>query len=90
MPGRVISNSFVAEMQNGGRRPFVCPYHCITTCDLATSPYCIARALFHAQRGELRDGFAFAGQNAYRAENIVTVKELMHALSTEYERAAAG
>lgn len=85
LPGRVIRNGFVDEVANGGRRPFVCPYHCITTCDLAKSPYCIARALVNAQRGDLGDGFAFAGQNAYRAKEIVSVKELMHSLVAEYE-----
>lgn len=84
LPGRVIRNGFIDEMRNGGRRPFVCPYHCIITCDLAKSPYCIARALANAQRGDLENGFTFAGQNAYRAEEIVTVKELMQSLVAEY------
>lgn len=85
LPGRVIENSFVAEMKNGGKRPFACPYHCIVTCNVAKSPYCIAHALLSAQRGDLVNGFAFAGQNAYRAREIVSVKELMAALATEYE-----
>ena len=85
LPGRVIRNEFVDEVANGGRRPFVCPYHCIITCDLAKSPYCIARALVNAQRGDLGDGFAFAGQNAYRAKEIVSVKELIRSLVAEYE-----
>ena len=87
LPGRVIRNTFIDEVADGGRKPFVCPYHCITTCDLAKSPYCIASALVNAQKGDLRHGFAFAGQNAYRAKEIVTVKKLMTSLVTEYENA---
>ena len=88
LPGRVIRNDFIDQVTKGGRKPFTCPYHCIITCDFERSPYCIARALVNAQKGDLLDGFAFAGQNAYRAKEIVTVKSLMHSLVTEYEGAA--
>ena len=87
MPGRVIRNPFIEAMTRGEKEPFLCPYHCIVTCDYLNSPYCIALALIQAQRGNLRHGFPFAGANAYRTEKIVSVKELMDSLVAEYEEA---
>ncbi|KAF0145422.1 MAG: 2-nitropropane dioxygenase-like enzyme [Nitrospirae bacterium] len=87
MPGRAIRNKFIDDVNKGERKPFKCPYHCIITCDFKNSPYCIALALKSAQKGNLNNGFAFAGENAYRAEKIVSVKELIKTLLKEYEEA---
>ena len=85
MPGRAIINKFINDVNEGKRKPYKCPYHCIITCKYESSPYCIALALINAERGKLQNGFAFAGENAYRAENIVTVKELTDTLIEEYD-----
>ena len=85
LPGRVIRNQFIKDVEMGKRKPFKCPYHCIRTCDYLRSPFCIALALINAQRGRLKSGFAFAGTNAYRATKIVSVKELMDEIWNEYE-----
>jgi nitronate monooxygenase len=84
MPGRAIRNAFLEEVSQGKRKPFKCPYHCIVTCDYKTSPYCIASALINAKKGNLSHGFAFAGENAYRAKGIISVKELIETLTEEY------
>jgi len=89
MPGRAIRNQFIDDVNNAKKAPFQCPYHCIITCDYTNSPYCIAMALINAQRGDLKRGFAFAGENAYRATEIVSVKELIGTLLEEYAAAAA-
>jgi nitronate monooxygenase len=89
MPGRAIRNQFLDAVGAGQRMPFTCPYHCIVTCDYLNSPYCIALALINAQRGRMGHGFAFAGDNAHRATEIVSVKDLVAALLDEY-RAAQG
>lgn len=89
MPGRAIKNQFIVDISQGKKKPFKCPYHCIITCDVVNSPYCIALVLDNAKKGLLNDGFAFAGANAYRAEKIIPVKELMHILSDEYRQAAS-
>ena len=89
MPGRAIRNQFIDDVNNDKKIPFQCPYHCIITCDYTNSPYCIALALINAQRGDLKHGFAFAGENAYRATQIVSVKELVGTLLEEYAEAAA-
>ncbi|MBU0508964.1 nitronate monooxygenase [bacterium] len=89
MPGRVIRNAFIEALNRGEKEPYRCPYHCIITCDYQNSPYCIALALINAQKGYLTRGFPFAGANAYRTTEIVSVKELMDSLVEEYNRAAA-
>jgi len=90
LPGRAIKNSFIDKVRNGGKHPFKCPFHCIRTCDYTNSPYCIALALMNAQKGNLVDGFAFAGTNAYRAKKIIPIKELFKSLLDEYSKASAG
>jgi NAD(P)H-dependent flavin oxidoreductase YrpB (nitropropane dioxygenase family) len=88
MPGRAIKSKFLEEVLAGARKPFKCPWKCLKTCKLEESPYCIALALTNAKRGNLRNGFAFAGANAYRVDRIVSVKELVKTLLMEYELAA--
>ena len=88
MPGRAIRNVFLDSVDRGERVPYQCPYHCIITCDVNNSPYCIALALMNAKNGNFRYGFAFAGANAYRVTKTVSVKELMESLIEEYNSAA--
>ncbi len=89
MPGRAIKNDFLAEAKSGNKVPKVCPWHCIVTCKQQKSPYCIARALLNAKNGRLNEGFAFAGANAYRVNEIVPVETLMQTLESEYTAAVA-
>lgn len=90
LPGRALRNKFIEDVENGGKKPFVCPYHCIKTCDYTKSPYCIALALINSRRGAVSKGLAFAGRNVHRVDSIVSVKELMNTLAAEYEAALAG
>jgi NAD(P)H-dependent flavin oxidoreductase YrpB (nitropropane dioxygenase family) len=92
LPGRAIRNGFLNEVAAGKRTPFKCPYHCLVSCDYQKSPYCIALALMNAVRDRMKLGFAFAGSNAYRAERISTVKEVVRSLLDGYAQAfsAAG
>ncbi len=87
MPGRAIRNQFLDDVSNGIKKPYKCPYHCLITCDYKNSPYCIALALMNAKKGKLKNGFAFAGANAFREKEIVSVKERMDALQEEFEAA---
>lgn len=90
MPGRAIRNQYIDDVVSGMKKPYKCPYHCISTCDYTNSPYCIAQALMSAKRGHFQSGFAFAGANAHRVTEIVSVKRLMSELVAEYEAAAVG
>jgi nitronate monooxygenase len=84
LPGRAINNEFLEAVKRGEKIPFTCPYHCIRTCDHRKSPYCIALALIQAKKGNLKRGFVFSGQNAYRVDRIISVKELIGSLVQEY------
>ena len=43
----------------------------------------------NARKGKFKYGFAFAGENAYRVKEIISVKELIDSLKSEYSLAAA-
>jgi nitronate monooxygenase len=87
LPGRAIRNEFIDRVIQGETKPFKCPYHCIKTCDHTKSPYCIAIALGSAKKGRLKTGFAFAGKNVFRVDKIVSVKELIQSLWSDYAKA---
>ena len=83
LPGRVIRNAFTKRVFMGETIPFRCPHHCLRSCDPRTAPYCIARVLAEASRGEMVSAFAFAGANAYRCTEIIPVKKLVDQLKEE-------
>ena len=89
LPGRAIRNGFLEKIESGDKIPFKCPWQCLKTCNIRSSPYCIARALTNAKNGHLEEGFAFAGANAYRIDKLISVKELFKILIMEYEEAAS-
>ena len=89
LPGRALRNHFLEEVAAGIKHPFRCPYHCIKSCNPEKSPYCIGMALAQARQGRLKNGFAFAGANAFRVDKIVSVKELMGSLEESYSSAFA-
>ncbi|MDD3312959.1 nitronate monooxygenase [Pseudodesulfovibrio sp.] len=86
MPGRALKNAFLDAVSTGLKKPKKCIYKCLHSCQAEKSPYCIAQALVNAYRGKLKNGFAFAGANAYLVDKIVTVKELVNSLKDEFER----
>lgn len=83
LPGRVINNSFVQKIKQGETVPFTCNYRCLKTCDPKKAPYCIAEVLANAAEGNLDESFAFAGSNAYRCNEIISVKTLIEQLVQE-------
>ncbi|WP_126381353.1 NAD(P)H-dependent flavin oxidoreductase [Desulfovibrio ferrophilus] len=89
LPGRAVRSKFIDAVRAGKRKPFRCPFHCIKTCDIEKSPYCIASALTNAVKGKLEHGFAFAGSNVHRVKEIISVHELIASLKTEYIGARA-
>jgi len=85
LPGRAIRNAFIKEVEKRGKLDVRCPYRCLSTCDVLNAKYCIAQALVNACVGDVDHGLIFCGQNAYRVNKIVTVKELMAELMAELE-----
>ena len=84
MPGRAIDGEFIHSVNDGLEKPRKCSFHCIKTCDYTKSPYCIIKALYNAAKGNMKKGYAFAGSNAFLAEKISSVKEVMNTLESEF------
>lgn len=84
MPGRALDNAFLEAARQGQKKPFKCVFHCIKTCNPASTPYCISSALINAVRGNLDKGFVFCGANVGRVKSIISVHELMETLRREY------
>ncbi|MCK4430731.1 MAG: nitronate monooxygenase [Candidatus Aminicenantes bacterium] len=85
MPGRAIRNHFLKDLEVKGKLKIKCPYRCLTVCQVEKAQYCIALALVNSYLGDVDNGLIFAGQNAYRCNKIVTVKELIKELLSELE-----
>ncbi|MBM2817154.1 MAG: 2-nitropropane dioxygenase [Ignavibacteria bacterium] len=84
LPGRAVWNDFLQKVKNGEKHPINCHFHCLKTCDYKISPYCILSALLNAAKGNMKNGFAFSGANAYRATKIISVKETIQTLIDEF------
>jgi len=87
MPGRAINNRFLKNLEVKGKLKIKCPYRCLTACKVDKARYCIAQALVNSYFGDVDHGLIFCGQNAYRINKIVTVKELIQELLSELEEA---
>lgn len=87
MPGRAIFSKFIQKVKEGQKQPKTCMCKCIKTCDISKSPYCIIAALYNAFKGNMDNGYAFAGANAFRATKIVSVKETFRSLLDEFNSA---
>jgi NAD(P)H-dependent flavin oxidoreductase YrpB (nitropropane dioxygenase family) len=85
LPGRVIKNDFVEQIMLGNTKPFKCPWRCLTTCNFAETPFCIAQALFNSAQGKMSEGFVFAGAKAYMVNKIRHVSEVIDCLISEYD-----
>ncbi|MFB6319020.1 NAD(P)H-dependent flavin oxidoreductase [Saccharicrinis sp. FJH54] len=86
LPGRTIGNRFLDDASAGLRRPEICKYNCIKTCNPKTTSYCIADALLAAYHGNMNDGFAFTGANAGKVDRISTVKQVFEDLISEFKK----
>lgn len=89
MPGRAIRNQFVRETEqssqsvlaenerhSGTRKRWSC-HQCLEKCNPKEIPYCITDALINAVKGNTEHGLIFCGANAWRAEKMEHVSEIM-------------
>jgi nitronate monooxygenase len=86
MPGRALKGEFLEKVKKGLTAPKSCPYNCLHTCDYKKVPYCIVVALYQAYSGNLDKGYAFAGSNAFKADKIVSVHQLMGELVEDFNK----
>lgn len=76
MPGRAIKNAFIERSKEGSIPHGRC-HLCVSTCDPAQTPYCITDALVNAAKGNVEEGLLFCGTNAWRAQKLEHVKDIM-------------
>lgn len=76
MPGRAIRNEFLKQVEQE-RIPVEHCYQCLESCRPSEIPYCITKALIQAAEGNTSQALLFCGQNAWRAEKIETVHEVL-------------
>jgi len=86
MPGRAVFNKFLQRVKEGKQQPLRCPFHCIKTCDISKSPYCIVSALYSAFKGKMNSGYAFAGSNAFKATKIESVRGIFKEVLGDYQK----
>lgn len=80
MPGRAIRNPFMERVMAGEQIPHSPCHGCLQKCDPAHIPYCITDALICAAKGDVDHGLLFCGADAWRAERLETVKDVIASL----------
>lgn len=80
MPGRAINNEMIKKVEAGEQIPHSPCHQCLLRCNPAKVLYCITDALIHAAKGEINEALLFCGANAYKADRIETVKEVLEDL----------
>ena len=84
MPARAINSPLLKRLKEGKKFPPEVCNGCLTGCKKGDkTPYCISRALIEAVKGNWEDGLFFCGENAWKVDRIVTVKELMETIEKE-------
>ncbi len=86
LPGRAIQNEFVRLAEKGKvNTDGKCTYNCLARCSFrdAKEGFCIARALVNSQKGLTEEGIVFAGSNAMKCDEIISVKQLFRELTGE-------
>ncbi len=76
MPGRAILNPFMKRAREG-KIPHGKCHRCISTCKPEETPYCITDALVNAAVGNVENALLFCGSNAYRAQKLEHVKDII-------------
>ncbi len=76
MPGRAIRNAFLEKTKNGAVPHGKC-HLCVSTCKPDKTPYCITDALVNAARGDTDNALLFCGINAWRANKLEHVHDIM-------------
>lgn len=80
MPGRAILNPFMKRVMLGERIPHTPCHQCLAKCKPAEIPYCITDGLINAAKGNVEDALLFCGANAWQAQRIETVAEVVESL----------
>ena len=82
LPGRAIKNKFIENILSSRPKITKC-YNCLTPCNPKDTPYCISAALINAVKGNVDDALLFCGADAYKINELKSVKEVMDELTCE-------
>jgi nitronate monooxygenase len=85
LPGRALKTPFVEKLladENGGMKAKECKFKCLKKCDHF---YCISDRLIMAHDGNIEDGLVFSGENVYRMNEILTVREVFDMFTSQAE-----
>lgn len=80
MPGRAILNPFMKCVMLKEKMSHSPCHGCLARCNPSEIPYCITDGLIAAAEGRTDEALLFCGANAYRAERIETVAEVIASL----------
>lgn len=80
MHGRAILNPFMKKVKEGIKQAPAKCLGCLRKCNPTEIPYCITQALVNAVKGKVDEGLLFCGANAWKAERLETVKEVIDSL----------
>ena len=82
LPGQALRNPFAEKIADGTvPKPETCDA-CLKHC---SQNFCIIKSLIRAQQGDVETGLVFTGENIYKIDKILPVKELMAKLVKEAE-----
>lgn len=70
--GNVLATHFSDEVEQGRGKPPICS-SCLKKC---SRRFCIIQALIEARAGNLEKGLVFAGEQVYRINEILSVKDI--------------
>ena len=83
LPGRALKTPFVEKLLDKvDLKTKECVYKCLKKCDHV---YCISDRLIKACEGNLEEGLFFTGENVYKINDILTVREVFEQFVTEAE-----
>jgi len=83
LPVRVLKTPLVQRVLSGQTEPFVCPYHCLRTCNPHKVPFCIAKALLATWRGDTEHGLYMCGCDVESVKKIYPIREFFETLAGE-------
>ncbi|MGL5329853.1 MAG: NAD(P)H-dependent flavin oxidoreductase [Peptostreptococcaceae bacterium] len=82
MPGRAIHNDFIQRVSISRPKITKC-YNCLIPCNPKDTPYCISEALINAVKGNIDNALLFCGENAYKADKLYSVDEVINELTSK-------
>ncbi len=81
--GRALWNKFYEDVEKRGNITMKSCLNCLKPCNPMDTPYCISEALIQSVKGNVEHGVVFVGSNAYRINEIISVKQLIDSLFEE-------